>query len=525
MMNQRGRVDIYKIIFFSLIAIILIFGIIALAWKFWPNESNLSSSSNNCDINKDGLVDAKEQAICGTATTKPSTNDKTSQGKPTQDQAKPNPETTQIPSGNLTELSSEAGLHFILTKNGDNYLISSGILPRLASSMQTSHGNSESWAPLIWPTEAPILNEDVISLKVKNFGFVTASNVRIIIDEQTNNLNVQNSAISDANLASGEEATLTFEVQTTGAEKHVLMYHLEADYGGKTFTFGNGKKQIIFISSRDEDNWKVFSVKPDGTDLTALTRLSEVGWCDFPSPGYDESKISFDCHGVDGSEQIYIHLANPDGSNLQTIIFPETDTGSHNRPAFSPTRNMLALSGTGKVYSISGLNAEYFFDAGGMPSFSPDGSMIVYGKDDGTYIVDTDGQNRRKISSNSGDVFCWSPDGEYILHGNRVVKSDGSEEFTVPVASNSCWSPGGSLIVSVRENPRRELYLTRKDGTAEAQLTTTLPSNAGIDCNAAAKTLGTCARNCCTYSNPCRDCAPFHNEWAHGDWVPNWYGK
>jgi hypothetical protein len=88
-MNKRGQEQIvqegssiYKILFFSIIVIILIAGIIAVAWKFWPSELNLNLSGNNCDINKDGLIDSKEQAICGTATTKTSINNKTNQTKP-----------------------------------------------------------------------------------------------------------------------------------------------------------------------------------------------------------------------------------------------------------------------------------------------------------------------------------------------------------------------------------------------------------------------------------------------------------
>jgi Tol biopolymer transport system component len=424
----------------------------------------------------------------------------------------------------LQELSLEAGFHFILTKNGDNYLISSSVPIRPASSMQTAHGSPNAWAPLVWPIEAPSLNGNTISLKVKNFGFVNAANAAVSVDEQTNGLTVQDSAISDANLASGEEATLTFNVQTAGSQKHVLMYHLSAQYGGKTFKFGDGKRKLVFVSSRDEDKWKVFSVNPDGTQLSSL--IQHTSWNDFPAWTYDGSKIEF--NGA-ANDVLHVYTADSDGANIQEIIFP-AGTSTPRNVVFSPTMNMIAT--TNGAFGYNGpSNLAYLFSLGGNPSFSPDGSAIAYIGDEGKmYLVDSDGNNARAISqdcgSECGDLSSWSPDGQYILaSGTRIIKADGTNEATIPGISgfNSCWSPSGSLIAMVVSDPRNEQFLVRRDGSQYAKLTVTPQSSIAVQCNSA-KDQG-CMITCCANSQTCKDCAPFHTEWQHGDWAISWYGR
>ncbi len=72
-MNKRGQAA-YKILFFILIGILLVAGIVALAWKFWP------SGYDKCDLNKDGKVEDKEKAICEENATEPIANQNPTSG-------------------------------------------------------------------------------------------------------------------------------------------------------------------------------------------------------------------------------------------------------------------------------------------------------------------------------------------------------------------------------------------------------------------------------------------------------------
>lgn len=124
------------------------------------------------------------------------------------------------------------------------------------------------------------------------------------------------------------------------------------------------------------------------------------------------------------------------------------------------------------------------------PSFSPDGSKIVFArpdyraKDSEIYVMDADGNNIKKLTNNfdATDLPNWSPDGKLIVFSARikngqdleiyVMDSNGSNLVNVSNSPrndyNPDWSPDGQSIVFVSDRTYPEKVkagINRPDGT------------------------------------------------------------
>jgi len=286
--------------------------------------------------------------------------------------------------------------------------------------------------------------------------------------------------------------------------------------GMGTFTVLRG---VLFETHRD-GNSEIYVMNPDGTQPINLTDDSGRDTSAVWSP--DGTKIAFETRR-DGNSEIYVMGA--DGSNPTNLTnHPDSDYF----PAWSPQGGKIAFmsnrENTGPpILDVTtkitiGFNVETFVmnEDGtgqtnltnhvawdGYPSWSPDGSKIVFQTDrDRTglmmvavivgdlgqeiYAMDADGSDQVRLSNNpEDDIYpSWSPDGSKIVFqsyrdGNAEIyamNTDGTGQTRLTnhpdPDSMPTWSPDGGWITfhSYRDgNP--EIYKMTATGASVTRLT------------------------------------------------------
>ncbi len=189
-------------------------------------------------------------------------------------------------------------------------------------------------------------------------------------------------------------------------------------------------------------------------------------------------------------QRVMIADANGDHLGILTNIPGYTHSGS---PAWSADSQMIAFDawkgGLGETYvkaqivvaPLNGSEPRILGD-GAMPSFSPDGTHLVYSRYSPNYgiwvqRIDEEGHPPQLIAS---DGWCgrWSPDGTCIsftaYEGGKhniclQTIADGSRRFLFPTNTdhpyrtvywNYSWSADGKLISGAADTPdgKREIY-------------------------------------------------------------------
>jgi Tol biopolymer transport system component len=173
--------------------------------------------------------------------------------------------------------------------------------------------------------------------------------------------------------------------------------------------------------------------------------------------------------------------AAPKARPLTRLTF---DTGVTQNPAVSPDGKLIAFVSDRAtprpnlwIQQVDGgqaVQVTAYADGAASPSFSPDGTRIVYaglGKDLGLYVVPTIGGDPKKVAP-KGSAPRFSPDGSQIAYW--TVESGAPRVFVVPATggqsskvseqfqgSGFVWSPDGKwLLVLGRpgEAPVRDLH-------------------------------------------------------------------
>ena len=197
-----------------------------------------------------------------------------------------------------------------------------------------------------------------------------------------------------------------------------------------TFPGKNGR--IAFIQDGE-----VFTMNPDSTSLAQLTHLGPDNFAGWPSWSADGKQIVFnEFPPPNGVAQIW--AMNADGSN-QHLVLAESDF-SENRPSFSPDGSKLVFArcdlnigdqDTCAIYTVrenggnpQAITAFHEDTTARSPMFSPDGGTIAFilsndtlaGFLGVTYLVDADGSNLRRITQPGPCLIRpdWSPDGTKI---------------------------------------------------------------------------------------------------------------
>ena len=198
-----------------------------------------------------------------------------------------------------------------------------------------------------------------------------------------------------------------------------------------TFPGKNGR--IAFVQAGE-----IFSMNPDGGDMRQLTHLGPDLAASWPSWSSDGKQIVFNEGAADSGGVGEIWLMNSDGSNQHMLLAEEGFV--EQRPSFSPDGTKVVFGrcdlnvGEGDSCGIFTIGSDghqlktvvpiRLGDTDRSPMFSPDGKTIAFiispdehgGFNGVTYLVNSNGSNRRRITAPGPCLIRpdWSPDGTEI---------------------------------------------------------------------------------------------------------------
>lgn len=177
-----------------------------------------------------------------------------------------------------------------------------------------------------------------------------------------------------------------------------------------------------------------------------------------------------------------LYTINADGSNLKPLgILGDSD------PSWSADGSKIVFSNTGDLYFMDEDGSSRVMFANGYiyPTWSPDGSQIAFSRVSDAYsvwVTNTDGSNPHAIGSGPGSMLnkpSWSPDGKKIAFVNSgdniaIVTTDSINMYPITSTndnSDPTWSPDGKKIAFARSTGA--IYVMNPDGTGQHNLTDT----------------------------------------------------
>ncbi|HEU0236704.1 MAG TPA: serine hydrolase [Candidatus Limnocylindrales bacterium] len=232
------------------------------------------------------------------------------------------------------------------------------------------------------------------------------------------------------------------------------------------------------------------TMRPDGSD-----RAPVAGWPAGGVPGSwssDGSRLAIQLDRRDLNTEIY--TIAPDGTDLTRLT---RDLASDTRPALSPDGTRIAFArgdpSTTDLYLVNrdGADLARLTDFGGFehsPTWSPDGTRIafVWGHDEvngfgetgALWAIDPEGSNRALLLDRQVGYPAWSPDGTRIALELRDDDHIGVLDLTTGAVTDlgaghaPRWSPDGTRMAFIRAmGDALDIYVIRADGTDVVQLT------------------------------------------------------
>jgi hypothetical protein len=149
---------------------------------------------------------------------------------------------------------------------------------------------------------------------------------------------------------------------------------------------------------------------PDGTGSSRKVTLPKGVLAGAPTWSPDGTMIAFLCRDIGGFFSICIN--NKVGTGFQQISDSNSDPASH--PAWSRDGSTIAFTsertGGSAITTIPASGGAITTLAAGFdPSWSPDGTRIVFTRTDGLYTMNRDGSNVQRIRTGSYREPAWRP--------------------------------------------------------------------------------------------------------------------
>jgi len=257
--------------------------------------------------------------------------------------------------------------------------------------------------------------------------------------------------------------------------------------------------KVAFGSDRD-GNREIYIMNPDGTQQTNLTRHKADDVSPAWSPTGEQILFASDRERPQVPPSWDLYVMDADGKNVQRV-FEKSEDRRH--PTWAPDGKQIAYKrfdrGVGYIYiaTIDGKNEERVA-IGGTPSWSPDGTEIVFvtkvGKERWEINILNMRTWKQKVFfpfearptwvkspewSPSGDklAFSWSDEVLQEQETVYIVNRDGRALEKVVQnpglgAGSPIWSPHGDALLYTQlvENFRLEIFEISLDGTPPKQL-------------------------------------------------------
>jgi TolB protein len=217
---------------------------------------------------------------------------------------------------------------------------------------------------------------------------------------------------------SGDDRTTEiYAMDADGTHRLRLTRNDVADWGPDWSPDG---RRIVWNSSVGTGGFGFFGyvIAPDGTGLRRITRH----YIEYPAWSPDGSRIAFmaqEAGAVGNNPNYNIFVMDADGSHVRRLTTMEGEDGW---PAWSPDGKRIAFSSARDDCSIS--------DA---PDCRTTGDVGPWAD---VWIMNADGTEQRRVTSEFGQFFTWSPDGSAILvtgDETYLIRADGNGLTPFPV--------------------------------------------------------------------------------------------